>query len=501
MARTGSNARGLAAATLLLSLVLPALAGCSSGGGAEDSGASSGLAVNADLEAASLTTIASGLEAGESFPVSLRVRNLGPDPIPGFRMAVRLSVDDQVDAADLVLGTWSSAGLGVEGAFEATGTVQVPVAAAPGVYRLLLVADDDQRHAETDETNNLLVAPGALLVSPPAHPDLIAEAVSFGPSTAAAGSTVDVSHRISNQGHEASGSFRLGIYLSTSPVVTTAGLLIGQRAISALDIGETDAASGAVTIPSFVSPGTYFVGALCDDQQQVVEMDEANNGLVAAAPLSVTSAPLPDLAPVSLTLERASVDAGQPLVFEERVLNQGVADAALFQVGLYLSTDVDIDPADDVLLGSRAVPGLAAGLFSDSGAQSLVIPGSTAAGVYFVGLVVDAGDFVAEAVEDDNVLLAGTTLSVTVPPLPDLRADSFDFGPGALVADGSGVMTVSAGFSNAGTATSAAVQATVYLSSDNAVTTADIAVGAVQVEALAPGSGVGRTVDLPLPGG
>ena len=33
------------------------------------------------------------------------------------------------------------------------------------------------------------------------------------------------------------------------------------------------------------------------------------------------------------------------------------------------------------------------------------------------------------------------------------------------------------------------------------MTTADIAVGAIQVEALAPGSGIGRTVDLPLPGG
>ena len=501
MAHTGSNGRGLRAATSLLVLVLPAVAACSSGGGdGESGGASSGLAVNADLEAESLTATATGVEAGESLEVGLRVRNLGPDPIPAFRMAVSLSVDDQPDAADLVLGTWSSAGLAAGGAFETTGSIQVPVAAAPGVYRLLLVADDDQRFAETDETNNLF-ATGAIQVSPPAHPDLVAEAVSFGPSAAAAGSTIDVSHQISNQGLEASGSFRLGIYLSSSPVLTTGGILIGQRAIPALDVGEIDAASGTLTIPSFVPPGTYFVGVLCDDQQQIVEMAESNNGLAAAALLSVTSAPLPDLAPVSFTLQQSTVDAGQPILFEERVLNQGVADASLFQVGLYLSTDIDIDPADDVFLGSRAVPGLAAGQVSDSGPQSLVIPGSTAAGSYFVGLVVDAGDFVPEAVEDNNLLIAGSALVVTVPPMPDLRADSFEFGPGALVADGTGIMTISASFSNAGTAPSTAVQATVYLSSDNAVTTADIAVGAIPVEALAPGSGVGRTVDLPLPGG
>ena len=190
-------------------------------------GASSGIAVNADLEAESLTATATGVEAGELLEVDLRVRNLGPDPIPGFRMAVSLSVDDQPDAADLVLGTWSSAGLAAGGAFETTGSIQVPVAAAPGVYRLLLVADDDQRFAETDETNNLF-ATGAIQVSPPAHPDLVAEAVSFGPSAAAAGSTIDVSHQISNQGLEASGSFRLGIYLSSSPVVTTGGSSSGS---------------------------------------------------------------------------------------------------------------------------------------------------------------------------------------------------------------------------------------------------------------------------------
>ena len=215
---------------------------------------------------------------------------------------------------------------GRSGAFETAGSIQVPVAAAPGVYRLLLVADDDQRFAETDETNNLF-ATGAIQVSPPAHPDLVAEAVSFGPSAPAAGSTIDVSHQISNQGLEASGSFRLGIYLSNSPVVTTGGILIGQRAIPALDVGEIDAASGTLTIPSFVPPGTYFVGALCDDQQQIVEMAESNNGLVATALLSVTSRRhLPDLAPVNFTLQQSTVDAGQPILFEERVLNQGVAD-------------------------------------------------------------------------------------------------------------------------------------------------------------------------------
>lgn len=508
MARTGSNRRGLTAAASLL-LLLPATAGCNGGGGGGSAGpgggagtgGGSGLAVNADLVAASIVASSASIEAGESVQVTLRVRNLGPEAVPTFRVGVRLSADDLLDATDPLLGTWTSVGLAAQADFETLGSLQVPVVTVPGTYRLILVADDDERLAETNETNNVLVADLPLQVAPPTHPDLVAEAVSFGPSIAQAGGTIDVSHQISNLGVEASGSFRLGIYLSSSPMVTTSGVLIGQRSIPALAVGETDAASGTVTIPSFVSPGSYFVGVLCDDLEQVVEMDELNNGLAASAPLSVSSAPLPDMAPVSLTLLQSTVDAGQPILFEESVLNQGVADAALFQVGVYLSTDIDIDPNSDVFLGSRAVPNLAAGEVSDSGTQSLVVPGNTPGGAYFVGVVVDAGDFVSETNESNNTLLASTALSVTVPPLPDLRTDTFDFSPDTLVANGSATMTVSASFSNVGVAPSAAVQATVYLSTDAAVTTGDIPVGAIQVDTLTPGSGVGRTVDFPLPGG
>lgn len=489
--------------------LLASLAACKGGSGGGDGssggnnggGGGSGVTVNADLLALSLTPSRTALEAGESLQVTLRVRNLGPDAISAFRVAVRLSVDDVLDPADPVLGTWSSAGLAAQADLDTGGTVQVPVVTVPGLYRLLLVADDDQRFAETDESNNVLAAPGSLQVAPPTHPDLAAEAVSFGPSQVQAGSTVDVSHQLRNIGVEPSGSFRLGVYLSTTPVITSADVLIGQRQVAALAVGATDAASGAVTIPAFVPQGSYYVGVLCDDLEQVVEMDELNNGLAAAAPLTVTAAPLPDMAPLSLSVQQASVDAGQPILVQESVLNQGVAAASLFQVGVYLSTDIDIDPDDDVFLGSRAVAGLAAGAVSDSGPQSVVVPGNTPGGAYFMGVVVDAGEFVPEANEGNNTLLASTALSVTVPPLPDLVVDDFSFSPGSVVANGSGTLTVSGSFRNVGVATSAAVQATVFLSPDAAVTTSDIAIGSLDVASLTPGAGVGRTVDIPVPGG
>lgn len=512
MARNRSMGRAFRRSAAFVALVLAGglLPACKGGGGDGGSGGAgpggsqgggSGVTVDADLVAASLTPGASSLEAGDLLPVTFRVRNTGPDAVPAFRAALRLSADDLLDASDPLLGTWSTAGLPASADFDVAGSVQVPVVTVPGAYRLLLVADDDQRLAETDESNNLLVSLSTVSIAPPTHPDLAAEAVSFGPSTVQAGDTIDVSHQIRNIGVEPSSGFRLGIYLSTTGVITTSDVLIGQRSIPALGVGEVDSASGSVTIPSFVSAGSYFVGILCDDLGQVVEMDEINNGLAATATLTVNAAPLPDMAPLSVQVQQSTVDAGQPILFEESVLNQGVAAAPLFQVGLYLSTDLDIDPSEDVFLGSRAVASLDAGATSASGPQSLMVPGNTPGGAYFVGVVVDAGEFVPESNEGNNTLLASTALSVTVPPLPDLRTDTFTFGPSSVVANGTERITVTASFGNGGVAPSAAVQATVFLSTDFSVTTADIPVGSIDVPTLDPGAGVGRTVDLLVPGG
>ncbi len=471
------------------------------GGDGGGQGNNGGTTVNADLEAMSLTPLATDVEAGSSVTMTFRVRNLGPESVPTFRTGVYLSTDETFGSSDVLLGTWTSPGLDANADFDVSDSVQIPVGTIPGSYRIILAADDDFQLAETLESNNRLTSAATLQVAPPTHPDLMVESVSFGPSSVQAGSTIDVSHAIRNIGVEPSNSFRLGVYVSVDAEISNSDILVGQRSIGSLGVGAADSGAGAVTIPSFVPAGTYFVGVYADDLGVITEMDELNNGLAAGAPLSVTAAPLPDLAPISITLQQSTVDAGQPILIEESVLNQGVAASALFQVGVYLSSDIDIDPDDDVLLGTRSVPSLDAGAISDSGVQSVVVPGLTAGGAYFVGMVVDAGEFVPETNEGNNTLIASTALSVTVPPLPDLIVDDFSFGPSAVIANGTESLMVSGSFRNGGVVTSTDTTATVYLSSDSSVTTADINLGFLDVGGLVPGAGSGRNVSIPVPGG
>ncbi|MEM1451295.1 MAG: CARDB domain-containing protein [Planctomycetota bacterium] len=472
-------------------------ASCGGGGGGAPA---VGAATGADLAAVEVVPAQIVLEAGSSLGVSVRVDNRGTESAGAFRVALHLSTDGTLDAADPRLLTWTVAGLAPGSSFTSSDIVQIPTSTPAGAYRLLLDADEDDRLAEPDEGNNV-AASVELDVSDARLPDLVTDSVTFGPLAIEAGQTIDVDDTVRNAGIEASGSFRVGVYLSTDVTITAADVLVGHRQVLGLDPGASDSANGSLTIPMFVGAGAYYVGVLADDLAAVTEVDETNNGEVALDLLSVSAPPLPDLAPTVVAFAASTVEAGSDLVVEESVVNQGLAVAPVFQVGVYLSTDITIDPATDVLLGTRAVSGLSVGSSSASGAEALQVPGPTPAGEYFVGVVCDAAGLVPEFDEANNTLVASGRVTVTTPPLADLVARTFSFSPNAVDAGTGAVVTIQDEVDNVGQATSGSVRVAVYLSNDAAFSTNDILLGFHDLPALSVGSGTGRTIDLTVPGG
>ncbi len=476
-----------------------ALAGCNGGSGG--GGAAGATAVNADIIAVSVTPNQAAVEAGVSVGVSIEIRNDGPDSVPSFRVAAHLSTDAVLDAGDPRLGTWTIAGLDPGETMTTGGVLQIPVATVAGPYRLIAFADDRAELAETKESNNTVASLEMLMVSEAQHPDLVVESVTYGPSAIQAGQTINVDDEVRNIGPEASGSFRVGFYLSADATIDATDLLIGQRQVLNLDPGAGEAGTGPLTVPSFVTAGSYFVGVLADDLNTIVEMDEGNNGLAANVTLAVSAAPLPDLAPTTISFSPGTVDAGDPIIVDEAVINQGLSVSPLFQVSIYLSTDPDIDPLTDTLLGTRAVPSLAVGSTSLSGASSLIIPGPTPAGEYFVGVFVDAAELVPETDEGNNSLIATGRVTITTPPLSDLVAQTFTFSPSSIQAGTGATITINDDVANLGQAPSGVVRVAIYISNDVVISTNDILLGFHELPALAIGSGTGRTIDLPVPGG
>ena len=114
-----------------------------------------------------------------------------------------------------------------------------------------------------------------------ARPDLITTSV-VAPPTATAGNQASIYAAIGNQGLVDAGPFRLGFYLSIDDTITTDDTWFAACWFdSGVAAGESATCNRLFPLPPRVSPGTYFLGAIVDDLDQVAEASEANNAMAA----------------------------------------------------------------------------------------------------------------------------------------------------------------------------------------------------------------------------
>ena len=479
--------------TGLLLLLATACSG-GGGGGAASSDAASGTA---ELSVESLVFTPSQVEVGDTVHVVDRVRNTGEAAAGFFDVTIHLSADPVITGADLLLGVRSISSLAAGESSQGGGFLTVPVGVPEGLWYVGCLVDPADLVDEDDESDNHAVAAQHLQVSALPAPDLVPVELTPGTTTVEAGQVLGVTEAIRNQGPGAATSFQVGVYLSSDPTITSGDTLCALRTVPSLAPGELSLVSDDFTVPAGTPAGPWFVGVLADVGGVVTEEDEFNNGLATASPITVTAPPRPDLRVVELLHSPSSLDAGEPLLVRDRVVNQGLAAAGPFRVGVYLSPDAEVT-TDDFLLGFRALGGLLVGEESSAEAP-LVVPPSVGAGTFHVGAIVDHEDGVLESDEGNNTAVALGTLEVHVPPLPDLAAEAVAFGPG--VVEAGDTISVVDRVRNTGVAPAGAFRVAVYLSSNPSVTTNDVLLGWRAVGSLAPGEASEAQSQYALPPG
>ena len=80
-----------------------------------------------------------------------------------------------------------------------------------------------------------------------------------------------------NIGTGTAGASTTKLYLSTNTTWDAGDTYLGSRAVPMLAAGASSAGSTSVTIPSSIATGTYYIIALTDDGNAVVESNETNN--------------------------------------------------------------------------------------------------------------------------------------------------------------------------------------------------------------------------------
>ncbi|MGH9147578.1 MAG: CARDB domain-containing protein [Vicinamibacterales bacterium] len=227
---------------------------------------------------------------------------------------------------------------------------------------------------------------------PDLPPDLIVSALTT-PTVGGAGSTIPVSVSTSNAGTGTAKSSVTHIYLSVNSTFDASDTLLAAVSVPQLSPGTAAPGSPSLVIPERTNVGTYYLIGLADADDELDESNESNNRLSRSIRIG------PDLA-IDAVAAPPSGAAGAMIAVTDSTHNKGGGAAAATVTTFYLSANVTIS-ADDILLGSRTVPAVAASGTS-TGTTTWTIPGTTAAGVYYIVAKADASDQVAETTENNN---------------------------------------------------------------------------------------------------
>lgn len=119
-------------------------------------------------------------------------------------------------------------------------------------------------------------------------PDLNVDYLSYDFQTFYPGGQINVWPRTRNSGFEDAVATETALYLSTDATIDGSDIYLGSRSNTGLASFTSDEGWSLVPIPDTVAPGDYYLGAIADNTDQVLEIYEDNNtfsstGLVTIA--------------------------------------------------------------------------------------------------------------------------------------------------------------------------------------------------------------------------
>lgn len=243
-------------------------------------------------------------------------------------------------------------------------------------------------------------------------PDLLVSDSSVLTQVIAIGSEFNVSYTIRNAGNvPASGEFVTDLLLSTDSSITSYDANLDARVyLQSLGVGESHTVNLVASIPAWLSPGMYYLGVITDNESTVNEADETNNVSLIGSVEVVQHA---DLTTTSVSISNSEIPIGSTISATYSVTNIG--DSPVFSgttTELVISSD-DVISADDIRIKAAAqLPSLAANE-TYSGVLQAVIPGWLTPGAYYVGVISDVNNDLAEIDETNNALKVAGVINIT----------------------------------------------------------------------------------------
>lgn len=227
-----------------------------------------------------------------------------------------------------------------------------------------------------------------------------------------------------------------------------------------------------------------WIVAFVSPQAQTAKPDLAMMEFIRS-PINSTSATVSNQNPPIL--------AGGSVSATGTLQNLGTANSPATKLRFYLSTDI-MYGISDVLLGFVNGNALTPNQMQFLLEQSIAIPATTAAGIYYVLARVDADSQASESNENNNVF--NFQVTVVSSTTPDLVA-YMPIAPASAMRNTP--ISVSCRVKNKGANTATTTSLKCYISSDTSYSTNDVQVGAASVASIIGGSYLSKTVSITIP--
>jgi CARDB len=345
-----------------------------------------------------------------------RVENQGDADMVGHIDGFYLSTDQVFDAHDLPIGlNYSDMTFAPGDSYSQTLPLDLRLTPVTGSYYLIVEADSDHVIQEHDETNNTFVSPQPITIIVPPQSDLAPTELGMydGPFLAIPNATT-ANFISENVGAAAMPPSSAAIYLSTDAIWDTPSdpQVSDLIMVDGLGVGEAFYADNVRLNFYAIAPGQYYFLFVIDPFNATSETDETNNVLASAAPVTITAPPPPDLTVTDVQPPSGSVTVGASGARAEvRIANLGPSVAYGHAGTLYLSLDQSLSTTTDYAVGSTTFSGMLPTTQSYTRSVALDTQ-AVPPGHYYLLMVVDPNDAIAEANETNNVRASATRLTL-----------------------------------------------------------------------------------------
>ena len=210
----------------------------------------------------------------------------GSDDVTAFISTNTTYSSDDLDMGDVNFTLGPGASMTVSEDFD------IPADLSPGGYYVIMYADENNNDEECQEFNNGSFKYFQVLPTP----DFQVTSLQITTDEICQGGDISISYTVSNTGSgdlQSGSSVYVRFYLSTNATYGSSDSLLGSREITDLNantsVSKTTTFGGNVTS---IPPDDYYVIAIVDFSDGIIEQDENNNTKVSSSKVDILEGPL-----------------------------------------------------------------------------------------------------------------------------------------------------------------------------------------------------------------